>query len=115
MSNYKKQNTEDKRIIESTKIMKKYSNRIPVVVEKDPRSKLNDIDKNKFLVPNDMTLAQFIYIIRKRIKLSSEQALFLFINNQLSTNHCTMNEIYQTHKDNDGFIYILYTSENSFG
>ena len=115
MFKFKKENSEEKRISESDRILKKYPNRIPVIVEKDPRSKLNDIDKNKFLVPNDMNFSQFIYVIRKRIKLLPEEALFLFVNGQIATNGSSMNEIYQTHKDKDGFIYITYTSENTFG
>jgi len=115
MFKFKKENSEEKRISESEKILKKYPNRIPVIVEKDPRSKLNDIDKNKFLVPNDMNFAQFIYVIRKRIKLLPEEALFLFVNGIMATNGSSMNAIYQTHKDKDGFIYITYTSENTFG
>ena len=115
MFKFKKENSEEKRISESEKILKKYPNRIPVIVEKDPRSKLNDIDKNKFLVPSDMNFAQFIYVIRKRIKLLPEEALFLFVNGIMATNGSSMNSIYQTHKDKDGFIYITYTSENTFG
>ena len=115
MVKFKKENSEEKRISESEKILKKYPNRIPVIVEKDPRSKLNDIDKNKFLVPNDMNFAQFIYVIRKRIKLLPEEALFLFVNGIMATNGSSMSSIYQTHKDKDGFIYITYTSENTFG
>jgi GABA(A) receptor-associated protein len=115
MFKFKKENSEEKRISESDRILKKYPNRIPVIVEKDPRSKLNDIDKNKFLVPNDMNFSQFIYVIRKRIKLLPEEALFLFVNGQIAANGSSMNNIYQTHKDKDGFIYITYTSENTFG
>jgi len=115
MYHYKKNNSEEKRIGESSRILIKYPGRIPVIVEKDPKSKLSNIDKNKYLVPIDMTLSQFIYIIRKRIKIDSSEAIFLFINNQVATNSSTMNELYQTHKDKDGFIYISYTSENTFG
>ena len=115
MFKFKKENSEEKRISESDRILKKYPNRIPVIVEKDPRSKLNDIDKNKFLVPNDMNFSQFIYVIRRRINLLPEAALFLFVNGIMAKNGSSMNEIYQTHKDKDGFIYITYTSENTFG
>ena len=38
-----------------------------------------DIDKNKFLVPKDLTLGQFVYVIRKRMKLPPEKAIFVFI------------------------------------
>jgi hypothetical protein len=39
-----------------------------VIVEKDPKSHIQDIDKRKFLVPNDISVAQFMWIIRKRIQ-----------------------------------------------
>ena len=30
-------------------------------------TKLDDIDKCKYLVPKDMTMGQFLFVIRKRI------------------------------------------------
>lgn len=38
------------------------------------------IDKKKYLVPADLTVGQFVYVIRKRIKLSPEKAIFIFVN-----------------------------------
>ena len=52
---------------ESSKIRQKYPERVPVIVEKVPRSQINDIDKRKFLVPSDISVAQFMWIIRKVI------------------------------------------------
>ena len=37
----------------------------------------------RYLVPADLTVGQFVYVIRKRIKLSSEKAIFIFIKNTL--------------------------------
>ena len=115
MSNFKKSKSESERISESSKIIERYPDRIPIIVEKDKKCKIKDIDKNKFLVPNDMTLGQFIYVVRKRIKLDPTEALFFFVNNILCNNTQTLGEIYKTYKDKDGFLYILYTSENTFG
>ena len=53
---------------------------VQVVVERVPKSQIPDIDKRKFLVPNDITIAQFMWIIRKRIQLAPEKAIFLFVN-----------------------------------
>jgi GABA(A) receptor-associated protein len=47
------------------------------------KSDIPTIDKKKYLVPSDMTVGQFIYVIRKRIKLSPEKAIFIFVNNVL--------------------------------
>lgn len=37
----------------------------------------------RYLVPADLTVGQFVYVIRKRIKLSPEKAIFIFVNNVL--------------------------------
>lgn len=37
----------------------------------------------RYLVPADLTVGQFVYVIRKRIKLSPEKAIFIFIDNKL--------------------------------
>ena len=79
MSNFKQINSFSKRKSESTRILNKYPDRIPIICEKDRNNSVQDIDKKKYLVPMDLTLGQFIYIIRKRIKINPEKALFLFI------------------------------------
>lgn len=39
--------------------------------------------ENRYLVPADLTVGQFVYVVRKRIKLSAEKAIFVFVNNVL--------------------------------
>ena len=62
-----------------------------------------------------MTFGQFMYIIRKRIHLDSKQALFVTINNCLISSSENVDNIYNEHRDEDGFLYVVYTSENTFG
>ncbi|XP_068695975.1 gamma-aminobutyric acid receptor-associated protein-like 2 [Montipora capricornis] len=112
---FKEEHSLESRCHESAKIRSKYPDRIPVVVEKAPKSSIQDIDKRKFLVPSDLTVAQFMYIIRKRIQLPPEKAMFLFVNKVLPTTSSTMGAIYEEHKDEDGFLYIAYSGENTFG
>ena len=113
---YKNQNTFEKRSHESENIIKKYPNRIPVIVEKSKNCKnISDIDKNKYLVPDDMCINQFIYVIRKRLKLSSDKALFVFINDKIVPNTQILSQVYKDEKDEDNFLYINYASENTFG
>lgn len=64
-----------------------------VIVEKDPKSHIQDIDKRKFLVPNDISVAQFMWIIRKRIQLPSEKAIFLFVGKVLPQSRYLLNYI----------------------
>jgi GABA(A) receptor-associated protein len=76
---------------------------------------VKDIDKKKYLVPADLTCGQFVYVIRKRLKLPPEQAIQLFINGIIPSTAALLNTIYEEHKDEDGFLYISYCGENTFG
>ncbi|CAL5412900.1 unnamed protein product [Camellia sinensis] len=40
-------------------------------------------EKNRYLVPADLTVGQFVYVVRKRIKLGAEKAIFIFVKNIL--------------------------------
>eukprot|EP00756_Hemistasia_phaeocysticola_P007648 Hpha_TRINITY_DN14344_c0_g1::TRINITY_DN14344_c0_g1_i1::g.86771::m.86771/K08341/GABARAP, ATG8, LC3; GABA(A) receptor-associated protein len=100
---------------ESERITKKYPDRIPVICEKMDGSDVPDIDKNKYLVPSDLNVGQFLYVVRKRIKLQPEKALFLFVNNTLPPTAALMQGLHADYKDEDGFLYIKYSGENTFG
>nr|CUU99738.1 hypothetical transcript [Hymenolepis microstoma] len=105
----------DERLNDATKIKRKYPDRIPVIVERHPGSQINDLDKHKFLVPNDITVAQFMWIIRKRLQLPAEKALFLFFDDFVPQSSWTMGQLYNERKSDDGFLYAHYSGENSFG
>lgn len=47
---------------------------------------------------------QFVYVIRKRIKLSPEKAIFIFVDEVLPPTAALMSAIYDEHKDEDGFL-----------
>ncbi|XP_074654415.1 gamma-aminobutyric acid receptor-associated protein-like 2 isoform X1 [Tubulanus polymorphus] len=112
---FKEEHSLDERTQEATKIRNKYPDRIPVIVEKAPKSSIKDIDKTQFLVPSDLTVAQFMYIIRKRIELPPEKAMFLFVDKVLPTTSSTMGAIYEEHRDEDSFLYIAYSgSQKAF-
>lgn len=105
----------DTRQKEASKIREKYPGRIPVIIEKVAKSDVPDIDKNKYLVPCDLTLGQFVYVIRRRLSLSPEKALFIFVNNTLVTTGTLMREIYGNYASEDGFLYMHYAGESTFG
>ena len=54
-----------------------------VICEKAAHSDISDIDKRKYLVPADLTVGQFIIVIRKRIKLESEKVTYTQYQNPL--------------------------------
>ncbi|KAI8869086.1 autophagyrelated protein putative [Ramicandelaber brevisporus] len=100
---------------EADKIRAKYPDRIPVICERAEKSDVPEIDKKKYLVPAELTVGQFSYVIRKRIKLSPEAALIIFVNNKMPPTAALMSAVYEEHKSEDGFLYIKYAGENTFG
>lgn len=97
-------------------IRTKYPNKIPAFVFRSKKDKtFEDLECSKFLVPDNITLGQFIIIIRKRLQLTSETSLFLFINNNLPCSSDTMSQIYEKYKNKEGMLVMEYCGENVFG
>uniref|UniRef100_A0A7N5K683 GABA type A receptor associated protein like 1 n=1 Tax=Ailuropoda melanoleuca TaxID=9646 RepID=A0A7N5K683_AILME len=92
---YKEDHPFEYRKKEGEKIRKKYPDRVPVIVEKAPKARVPDLDKRKYLVPSDLTVGQFYFLIRKRIHLRPEDALFFFVNNTIPPTSATMGQLYE--------------------
>lgn len=75
-----------------------------VIVEKAPKARVADLDKKKYLVPTDLTVGQFYFLIRKRIHLRPEDALFFFVNNVIPPTSATMGTLYQA-SGNSGLLF----------
>nr|CAD1821886.1 unnamed protein product [Ananas comosus var. bracteatus] len=112
---FKEEFTFEERLQESKDILAKYPDRVPVVVERFSRTDLPEMEKRKFLVPRDMSVGQFIHILRSRLHLPSGKALFIFIQDTLPQTASIMDSMYQQYKDEDGFLYMCYSSEKTFG
>ena len=65
------------------------------------KQQIKQIDKKKYLVPKDITVGQFVFIIRKRIKLSQEKAIFLFLNNNIPPTSSLISELYGEQKEEE--------------
>ena len=93
LKSYKNTYTLEKRQDEALRIKKKYPNRVPIICERytvgDP-----EIDRKKYLVPDDLSISNFIYVIRKRIKLKPENALYLFVNGKILNGTGLLAQIY---------------------
>ena len=111
-----KMDTLQERLNYSERLKLKYPDYIPVIIKKKENDKiLQDIDK-KYLIPKNLTISYVMCIIRKKIKLDEKQALFLFVNNTLVPLNTTVGELYTTNKSTDDlFLYVYYTTENTFG
>ncbi|KAJ0032936.1 hypothetical protein NQD34_000043, partial [Periophthalmus magnuspinnatus] len=102
---------------EAAGIRTKFPNKIPVIIERYEKEQfLPPLDKTKFLVPHELTMTQFVTIIRNRMALLPSQAFYLLINNSgLASMSLTMAQVYKEHQDEDGFVYMTYASQEMFG
>ena len=106
----------EQRFEESRRILENCPDKVPIICEKDPNSKLQNELHSKFLVPGDFTAFEFCKFIRRGLRLNEKESLFFFVNETIILNgNTTMSEVYQKRKNSDGFLYITYTDENVTG
>ncbi|KAL8224789.1 hypothetical protein R6Q57_017346 [Mikania cordata] len=105
----------DERCQESQDIIARYPDRLPVVVERYTKTDLPEMEKKKYLVPRDMSIGQFIHILSGRLHLAPGKALFVFVQNTLPQTSNLIESVYESFKDEDGFLYMCYSSEKTFG
>lgn len=95
------------------KVAEKYPDRIPIIVHcQSGLSLLN----NRFLVPKNMKVSQFLYILRGKLddeEVTNETALFIFINNQIPTAAATWETIANEQKQK--YLNVTLCKENVFG
>lgn len=102
------------RLAESERVMAKHPKCRPVIVEPYGKTSVY-IEKTKYLVCEDFTIGQFLYVLRKKLHLPPEKALFLFVEGALVPSSAYIKVVYAYKKDNDGFLYMHYGFENTFG
>ena len=121
--------TLEERIIYSRRLFNKYPDRIPVVIEK---TEFISLDNYKYLLPNNLLVSEFMCIIKTKMNkaLDEKKAIFTFVKSSHEVETCksnaqgsyllipmnqTIQEIYNIHKNPDGFLYIKFGVENTFG
>ena len=114
--------TEDEKNIirnEVEVINQQYPGYIPIIVREynNKNNKNFVLTKTKFLVTNEITLAQFLTILRKKIKdIKSTESIYLLIDNTLMPITLAMSSIYKEKKDKDtNMLFITVCKENTFG
>ena len=96
-------------------IKEKYPSYIPIIVK--TRDTTIQLTKRKFLVGGDITIGQFMSILRKKMStLKSTEAVFLLINNTMPPASAFLSAIYATEKDiQTDMLFVTVCKENTFG
>lgn len=113
---FREEKTIEQRTTEAKRVRSKYPDLVPVICERVANSDLPHTTRRKYLVPQSLTMGQFMYVLRRRINLDANRAMFLFLEgNTLAPTSELVSKLYENHKDEDGFMYMQYSGENTFG
>lgn len=104
-------------VLTVNELMIRHPDRVPILVTRNKNSTTTpELDKHKYLVPMDLTVGQFLFVIRKRMLLPPSRALFLFIDGELINNSEHVGPVYERHKSKkDRCLHVVYSCENTFG
>ena len=115
ISDFKQNSSEKDRSVQSYRVLSQYSHKkFPIIID---RGNIHSpmIDKHKYIIDGEMRISEIFCILRSKLNLASSDAIFIFIDNTIPRMTSTIKEIYNQKKDSDGFLYITYSLENTFG
>lgn len=116
--NFRMRTTLEKRRRERQRVTSLHPNHVPVVVT-PADDRVPTLDKDKLLIHFDITASQFAYVVKRRLPdgLRSTESLFLFCDDKtMVCGNDTMKDVYERHRcRDDGFLYVTYARENTFG
>ena len=97
----------------------KAKDKLPIICEPGKGSKFDkeDMKPLKLLCHRQMKMSKLHFSIRQRIKhLNKYEGIFLLVGNTVPPINDTVGNIYNLHKNkDDGFLYINFTPETTFG
>lgn len=106
----------ERRRDQAIKIREKFPDKVPIIIENAAKSTLPELDKNKYLTPKDITVGEFISIIRGKYNLPPARAIFIFVNNTfLPASTHLISQIDEQYRAKDLFLYFIVSDENTYG
>ena len=111
---YKDKHSFEERVAECKRLKDQYPDRIPVILEFDAMLHKQKI-KERFLVPEDLTMGQFMFVIRSQLQLTPSEAVYLMCRGHCIPNTDIFSEIGEKHKEKCGIVFMRLYKENTFG
>jgi hypothetical protein len=127
MSDFRKKFKFEERKEITNKIIGKYEDKCPIYLSFDSHINFKSLKNyNRYIVSNSLTLTQFLLIVKKKINFDPTESLTLFIeiydkdksivkDSILAPLASSISTIYDTNKNEDGFLYMKVLKENVFG
>lgn len=68
-------------------------------------------------MPASFQIAEVQAIIRRKLNMTKEKGLFLLVNTgrDIVRSNDLLETVFNKHRDDDGFLYVLYTEEEIYG
>lgn len=99
----------------TTILPQKFHDRVPTVLNDTTGDILNS-EKGRFLLNKDVTLGQFMSMLRKKNKIAPHEAIFVYCNNVLPKSNTSMIDLWVDYQDvEDNILYLTCSKENTFG
>lgn len=93
------------------KMLLRHPGTVPVILH----SRSCVLRKHKFLIPNEVTLGEFTFLLRSYLTNVSERAaIFLFLGEDLPYQTCTMEALFRDHQK-DHVLNMSVEMEDVFG
>jgi hypothetical protein len=99
-----------KRKEEALKILLRYPDKIPIILNGNI-----DFEKRKYLVNKNMTVFELLHIIRKYTKLNQFEGIYIFVNNKIPMSSSLISQLYEEDRDFDNYLYLDINKEQVFG
>ena len=107
---------QEKRKAKASELISMNQNKIPVIIEVDSKSNLQDIQKVKYLVSSSHTVKNLLQKIRDEMHhFDKSQSLYVYSQQFMINQEKRFDEVYKNYKDEDLFLYLKITSIGAFG
>lgn len=105
---------------EVKRLRAKHPNKVPVICLRSKLAKhLPELSKNKALLDESTPVNQVKYFIHKEIAQvlgpKAKETIYLFVKNRTPKSSTSLRDLYAQCRDNDGYLYITYSAENTLG
>jgi GABA(A) receptor-associated protein len=102
---------------EAERLLLEHPTKVPTIIEPGRRKDNRySMAQNKFLILREYSFQEFSQLLRNKLKLKANDSLYLIAgDNVIPTPDQSIARLYESCRDTDGFLYITYASQETFG